>query len=131
MSLITWKDEFNIGIPSVDFEHRELIGLINELHDTMCRGTDSDRVALGLGEIFARISGHFALEESLMREAGYEFFAEHKQDHELLLDELRDLMEQVELAGDFDHALLSRDLDRWFSEHFRTHDAKLHRRFGH
>jgi hypothetical protein len=26
-----------------------------------------------------------------------------------------------------DESRLTDDLDRWFSDHFRTHDAKLHR----
>ena len=35
-------------------------------------------------------------------------------------------MDEVEDDGEFDEAQLATDLDRWFSEHFRTHDAKLH-----
>ena len=49
-------------------------------------------------------------------------------DHlEALLDDLRDIMDEVEDDGEFDDARLAIDLDRWFSDHFRTHDAKLHR----
>ena len=31
MKLIEWRDKFQLGIPAVDHEHRELINLINEL----------------------------------------------------------------------------------------------------
>ena len=53
-------------------------------------------------------------------------YAEHKEDHEILLDDLRDIMDQVEDDGTYDEDQLSNDLSYWFSEHFRTHDARLH-----
>lgn len=127
MSLIEWKDEFSIGIASVDQEHRELINLINDLHGKMSRGTDQDQVVSALGEIFAQISAHFALEEKIMRDTEYDGYPSHKSDHEALLDELRDIMDRVEDDGTFDEKRLSRELDVWFTEHFRTQDARFHR----
>lgn len=130
MSLITWKDEFSLGVAAVDLEHRELIELINSLDADMREYAIQTTVVETLGEIYARISAHFALEEKIMREAGYDGFATHKEDHELLLDELLDVIDSVDAAGRYDRAGLSHDLDRWFSHHFRTHDAKLHQRLG-
>lgn len=130
MSLITWKDEFSLGIESVDVEHREMIELINDLDSAMQQDATQDTVVDTLGEIYARIAAHFALEEKIMRDAHYEAFAAHKQDHELLLDELLDVIDSVDEDGDYDRVALSRDLDTWFSDHFRTHDAMLHHRLG-
>jgi hemerythrin len=126
MSLITWKEEFSVGVAEVDFEHRELIELINSLHSSARPGAGRDAVIESLGEIFAQIASHFALEEKMMRASLYPLFLEHKQDHETLLDELRDIMDEVEDDGGYDEAQLSTDLERWFGDHFRTHDAKLH-----
>ena len=39
-------------------------------------------------------------------------------------------MDRVEDDGSYDEARLSAELERWFSEHFRTHDARLHRQHG-
>ena len=127
MSLIEWKDEFSVGVPDVDHEHRELIALINDLHEAVSKG-DSDYTIMDfLGEIYAHVAAHFALEEKIMRERKYDRYAEHKADHEALLDELRDIMDEVEDEGHYDEARLSRKLEAWFTDHFRTHDAKLHR----
>ena len=126
MSLITWKEEFSVGVAEVDFEHRELIELINSLHSSARPGAGRDAVIESLGEIFAQIASHFALEEKMMRASLYPALLEHKQDHETLLDELRDIMDEVEDDGAYDEAQLSTDLERWFGDHFRTHDAKLH-----
>ena len=127
MSLIEWRDEFSVGVTSVDLEHREMIDLINHLHEMIGDNASADDVMSMLGEIFAQISAHFALEEKYMRESRYPLFTEHKADHEVLLDELRDMMDLVEDDGNYDEEGLSRDLERWFTEHFRTHDARLHR----
>lgn len=130
MSMIEWKDDYATGIPSVDHEHQELIELINSLHGQMQGDASRDQVMEALGEIFAQISAHFALEEKIMQDRNYRAFAEHKVDHETLLDELLDIMDSVDEDGHFSAEELSVDLDRWFSDHFRTHDAKLHRLLG-
>ena len=130
MSLIPWKEEFSVGVAAVDVEHRELIELINDLDAAMQGQATQTAVVEALGEIYARISAHFALEEKIMRDAVYAEYTAHKQDHEALLDGLLDVIDSVDEGGRYDRAALSRDLDRWFSDHFRTHDARLHHKLG-
>lgn len=127
MSLIAWDDRFSVGDASVDHEHRELIGLINETYDRLKRPDADITVPDFLGEIYARISAHFALEEKLMRASRYVHFKEHKTDHERLLDEIRDIMDDYEDRRIFDAEQLAQRLETWFTGHFRTHDARLHR----
>ena len=67
MALLEWKDEFAIGIASVDFEHRELINFINRMHDHLAEGAGEYTIADFFGELYAMISAHFALEEQTMR----------------------------------------------------------------
>ena len=131
MSLINWREEFSVGVAEVDHEHQELIESINNLHRSVQEGVTRKQVIEGLGDIYAQISSHFALEEKFMRDSHYPAYNAHKTDHEALLDDLRDIMDEVEDDGDFDERRLSIDLDRWFSEHFRTHDSKLHSHSGH
>jgi hemerythrin len=76
------------------------------------------------------ISAHFALEERFMREHSYDRFVEHKQAHEQLLEEIRDIMDGYEAAPEAASRQLSARLDAWFTVHFRTHDARLHHRLG-
>jgi len=130
MSLIVWRDEFSVGVESVDHEHRELIDLINELDAAMLKDARHDTVVNSLGEIYAQVAGHFALEEKIMRDARYRDLAAHKKDHERLLDDLLDTIDSVDDSGSYDRLALARGLDLWFSDHFRTHDAKLHRQLG-
>lgn len=126
MTLIQWKDEFSVGVESVDHEHQELIALINELHESAQQEASTEKVIETLGEIYAQIAAHFALEENIMRSMRYRLYEEHKEDHEILLDDLLEIMDEIEADDVYEEARLSQDLQRWFSEHFRTHDAKLH-----
>ena len=126
MSLIEWNDAFNLGIEAVDSEHRDLVALINALHDAMSAGAGRAHVVDGISAIYTLVSRHFAHEEAYMRQTRYMAYAEHKEDHEVLLDDLQEILEQVGSDGEYQEARLSADLQYWFSEHFRTHDARLH-----
>jgi len=130
MALIEWKDEFSVGVPDVDHEHQELITLINELYETMNSGAGDYTVMDFLGEIYAHVSAHFALEEKIMRERRYDQYAGHKADHEKLLDELRDIMDAWEENDYFSDDEFAEALEQWFTEHFRTRDARLHKHLG-
>lgn len=127
MSLLEWRDEFRIGIPEVDHEHQELIGLINSLHGRLVEPEREAAIGEFLGEVHAQIASHFALEEKVMRSRRYPELADHKQDHERLLDEIREIMDGYELHGRYDAGALGAALSTWFGEHFRTRDARLHK----
>jgi hemerythrin len=127
MTLIIWRKEFETGVPDVDHEHHELVDLINKLHEEMQAGAGGERVRDFLGEVFARIAAHFALEESIMRKHRYDEYAAHKAEHEVLLDEIRDIMDSAE--DDYGTAL-SETVRDWFINHFKSKDARLHKKLG-
>ena len=127
MTLIAWREEFALGIPGVDHEHRELIDLINRIHAEATSTADTAAVIAFLGELHAQISAHFALEEREMRERGYDRYAEHKGDHERLLEEILEMIEDYEAGRFVDLERFARSLDAWFTGHFREQDARLHR----
>ena len=127
MPLIQWREDFCTGIDSVDYEHWELVDLINRLHAGV-PVTDAAAISGFLGELHDAIAAHFALEEKVMAERRYPGAAAHKGDHERLLDELRDLMEAHEAGAFADSAsYLSERLESWFMRHFGTFDAQFHR----
>ena len=130
MPLIEWRNEFLIGVPGVDHEHQEMIALINTLHAGLGESAGHEAVLDVLGRIHDQIASHFALEEKVMRERGYDQYADHKADHERLLDEIRDIMDDCEADAGLDEARLAEALRAWFMVHFQTKDARLHRRLG-
>jgi hemerythrin len=129
MALLQWKEHYSVGVDAVDHEHKELIALINRLHDELMAKGEKPSISAFFGDLFAGISAHFALEERFMRERRYDQLPQHKADHERLLDEMRDIMDDFE-DHEIASAELSARLDAWFSRHFETHDARLHKALG-
>lgn len=130
MALLEWKDQYCTGIEAVDHEHRELIDLINRLHDELMKQHSKSSVEAFFGDLLKGITAHFALEERFMREHRYNGLPAHKSDHERLLDEIRDIMDGCLEADEIDQSTLVGRLDAWFSRHFETHDARLHKALG-
>jgi hemerythrin len=130
MSLLQWKPAYTLGVPSVDQEHRELIGLINDTYDHMAGSADPATIESCLEDIYAAIAAHFALEERHMREAGYAEYEAHKDQHENLLDEILDLMDEFAADPEPGRIALQERLADWFGGHFATFDARLHHALG-
>jgi len=130
MKFIEWSDKFSVGVASVDHEHRQLIELINAFQRKIAEHASVDTKLEYLGETYAQISAHFALEEKLMRDFEYERYDDHKADHELLLDQLCDIMDATEDDHEIDNETLGAGLENWFSRHFREKDAHLHGKLG-
>jgi hemerythrin len=129
--LIEWKDAYRTGLDEVDYEHRELIELINHLHARLSDPDAPITVPAFFGDLNRAITAHFALEERHMREHRYDQMKEHKGDHERLLDEIRDIMDAYETRPESERtAFLGKALDDWFTIHFKTHDSRLHKALG-
>ncbi len=126
MALLEWKEEYATGIDDVDQEHKDLIDVINRLHELLL----ADDAGLTVPAFFARliegVSAHFALEEMIMGESRYPDLEAHREDHARLLDEIRDLVEAFGQAEEIDSVDLAMRLEPWFSHHFATHDLRLH-----
>jgi len=130
MVLLEWKSEYSVGIASMDDEHREMIDLINDVYEKIGNTPDAGAIESCLEEIFNTISLHFALEERIMRDSGYSEYEDHKDDHEDLLDEIRDLMDSFATDPDEGTRQLKLRLSDWFGKHFASFDARLHGKLG-
>ena len=126
MALLEWKDEYSTGIDDVDQEHKDLIDVINRLHDLLLADDARLTVPAFFDRLLAGVAAHFALEERIMDESGYPDREAHREAHERLLDEIRDLVEAFAHADEVDSVDLAMRLEPWFSHHFATHDLRLH-----
>lgn len=126
MSLIEWREEYCTGIKGVDYEHEQLIAQINSVFELIASQGDRSQVVDALGEIYGRISTHFALEEQTMLRHHYDHYKQHKADHEVLLDQIRDITDEYEETILLDEANFKQKLADWFLTHFSTHDSRLH-----
>jgi hemerythrin-like metal-binding protein len=79
MTYFEWKDGYSVGVASLDAQHKELIRLINRLHEADERGGDLGPV---LEHLDWYVHHHFTFEEQLMKAADYDRLAEHQLAHQ-------------------------------------------------
>ncbi len=89
MPFILWNQALSVGIPSIDRQHRQLVDIINDLHDAMLAGKAKDISGQILENLLNYTRNHFAAEEAMMTAANYAGLAAHKLRH-------RNLTRQVE-----------------------------------
>ena len=121
-----WDDSFLIGIEELDHEHKVLIDDINRLHEELAGYSEKSEIEKCLGDIYARMQAHFALEEHVMKEHRYEFFDEHKCEHDELLDSYTEsMMRFLNDLGVSSSSPIEDALEHWIINHIITSDKKM------
>jgi len=82
---IQWKDEYNVGIDSIDQQHRKLVNLINQLQTAVDYSTGEEFEREALDELVDYTLTHFGYEEGLMEKYGYPEFEPHKAQHKEMI----------------------------------------------
>ncbi len=129
---LEWNDAYLIGVEELDFEHRDLFRRLNELYESLRNRREKTEIQGDLGELLARVSRHFALEERYMRDNKYPGYEPHKREHDRFLDNIVDAMENFrDESGVGDSDRLMAELQRWIVDHVLTRDQDLGGKGGH
>ena len=98
-NLIEWRDSFNTGYQRVDNQHKHLVKLINDLHHLQDTAGKSTKLDIVFTELYNYTINHFSMEETLMREFGYEEMDKHKEEHHQFVSKIIKLKDNY-LNGD-------------------------------
>jgi hemerythrin len=128
MALMEWSDKLSVGVAQFDAEHRRLVGMVNDLFDAVQAGKGKEALGGILEELIAYTETHFANEEEIMREHGYDEVDGHKSEHELLTRQVHEIRRKY-MAGA--SATLSMEvmnfLKNWLIKHIQGTDRKYSR----
>ncbi|MGE5476964.1 MAG: bacteriohemerythrin [Bacteroidales bacterium] len=124
---IEWSDEFKLGLPAIDAEHKELLEVCNQFLDAVQAEAPLEQLAAILGNMILRTRAHFIAEERMLDRHGYPGLVVHKAEHdrlllqaEALLARYADTLQQEELRH------ITTDtanfLQTWLLDHIRTND---------
>ena len=78
---IKWNNRFCTGIPTIDGEHRELLGILNKAIDAKEHSDNKEELEEVLEEMTKFALEHFETEESYMREFNYPKYRDHREEH--------------------------------------------------
>ena len=120
---IHWSARMEIGVSAIDKDHRAIITLLNAIVEAN-RVNDKPRLSELLEQLGNETAEHFLVEEQLMADIDYALFAEHKAEHERLLDEYANQVEEFR-KNNISAEFLCRFIYRWFVRHIEVLDATL------
>lgn len=76
-----WNEALELGIPSIDADHRGFLELMNDLYAAMERGDGGGRTRATLDALRAYATYHFIREEDVMGAAGYPGLQAQQMEH--------------------------------------------------
>ena len=127
MAYIDWNDILSVGFDEVDADHKKLIGMVNQIHETITQSRDQDQLADALEELISYTSWHFRHEERLMQNYGDPELLNHKQEHADLEQQATELYQKL-LDGDNGvPAKLLPFLKAWLTNHITGTDKNMGR----
>ncbi len=122
MELIEWKAEYNIGIPTIDKQHRQLVTLINRLTK---EGASGGMISYVFDDLDLYVKEHFRAEEELLRAFEYEDFDAHKEEHRTFEQWLAAVRQSFNVGGSSSHLLaesVNTYLRSWLVNHILESD---------
>jgi hemerythrin len=123
MPFIVWTGEMSVGVKMLDNDHKKLAILINDLHEGLMAGRDSETLEHIFDELIAYSRLHFAHEEQLLAEAGYSGAPAHKKEHELKVDQVLKLQARFLSARESaDYLEVLDQLKDWLFKHTQGTD---------
>ena len=125
MKDIVWSYVLSVGNDEIDEDHHRLIDLFNILNHSVAEGDDPEYLAAVLEELINCTVWHFSHEERLMVKYGYEGLAEHKAEHQELIQGAKELQQKILQAGNFVPGEDLEFLESWLTEHILSTDMKL------
>jgi len=118
---ITWKDFYSVGEPSLDAEHKHIIGILNEMFEAVERGSDHEILKSALDRLVQYTLVHFNHEEEVMQEHDYPDLQRHKALHDRLRKRTIDLRQHITLVTGHDMLFF---LKEWWIGHIQGEDKK-------
>lgn len=122
-----WTDDFLLGIPSIDAQHKQLINLLDLFHIALKKGETQSAYANTIRALVDYTQHHFADEEEYMSRIGYPKLADHKRLHANLINETRNILFQLKNGHPIHAISLHRFLNDWVCNHILDEDHKIAR----
>ena len=120
-SYIAWNDYYSVGDESLDAQHKQLLGLINELYGAMEQGADHAAVRTLLERLLQYTLQHFKYEEEVMLAHDYPDLIRHKAIHDKMRQKTIDFRENADLVTGRDLLIF---LKEWWCNHIQEQDRK-------
>ncbi len=121
---LVWKDDYCVGIDSIDQQHKRLVNLINHLQTAIDYSTGKEFERDALNELVDYTKTHFTYEEGLMRDNDYPDFEAHKAQHEKMFKKVGEVLAEYENDQDTAMSNAVVYLKDWLINHINGTDKQ-------
>lgn len=121
---LEWKNEYSVGIDSIDQQHKKLINLINQLQTTVKYSTGEEFEREALDELVDYTRTHFSYEEDMMEQNGYPDFEPHKAQHVKMINKVEEVLAEYEKDSDTAMENALNYLSEWLINHINGTDKE-------
>lgn len=128
MPIMNWNQGLDVGVPTMNNEHKILLQLMNELYDQNQAGAPHAVLVATFRELGRQTVRHFEDEERFMADIGFEGLERHKIIHKQLVQsfvEHRDAFERTGMGRVPDGVF--HFLKIWLTSHIMGIDVKYGR----
>lgn len=124
MGFFEWKDEYSVGIQAIDRQHMKIIGLLEDLFESMRDGREDLVIRQTIEELKRYTVYHFELEASLFVRYAYPKTEEHLAQHRSFVERIAELerLEDLKAPGVPGETLTL--LREWFRKHMQRLDVE-------
>ena len=126
MDIVSWKESYTVGNEQIDHEHMVFIKIIGRVHEAVIKRKSLDDLKRIMLELEKYAMFHFVSEENIMIDSAFPDIAEHKKEHEKLLNTLDGKFKEI-VSGEEDPSTLVSFLLDWFVYHTTSLDLQLAR----
>ncbi|MCC6934705.1 MAG: hemerythrin family protein [Candidatus Yanofskybacteria bacterium] len=128
MQKFIWKEEYSVGVASIDEQHKNFFRITNDLIDLIERPDMAPEDCIAIArELEHYAVYHLTTEERYFHELSYPHTAEHIREHDHYRDKVRVLLAQLETNPE-ETKVLAEELANfsitWLSNHILLSDKK-------
>jgi hemerythrin len=123
--LFPWSEKYHVGIAFADVQHKQLVDIINRLHQALMDGKGRRVMGRILDELIRYTQAHFAAEEKVLESCGYPDFLAHHLEHERLAYAVLEFYQKLMSNGTGLTAHAVDFLKDWLGEEILDADMKF------
>ncbi len=124
MQLLKWNPEYELGLETIDQQHKQLFVIINEL----IIATEYTRPNTELLSIVERLesyaTSHFRAEEEIFTQFNFTGRSEHEAEHAQFIDTVKYIRKQCKIIDAPMAPKMREFLLSWLSHHILTKDKE-------
>jgi hemerythrin-like metal-binding protein len=126
MEKIIWNESYSVGYNPIDFQHKILIGIINDLIETSHSNQENELwLDVVLEELRSYTKYHFSNEAVLMSKHGFEDISSHSEQHAGFIKKLLDFQKEFQENNENVSETVLKYLKNWLVNHIQIEDKKL------